>query len=397
MTSSIQFDLRLPRRIVFGWGERRQLGELAALLGTRAFLVSGSRTLQSLPQWNEMLDSLAAAGITVEPIVVCAAEPTIDDVDAAAGIVRQLVPRPGDFVLGIGGGAALDLAKAIAAMATTPTPQSVRNYLEGIGTGQTLQTDPLPILAVPTTSGTGSEATKNAVISCNDPPCKKSLRSEKLLPSIVLADPELTVSLPPAQTAYSGMDALTQLIESYFTRRAQPVTDAWCDMGLKLALGSILKVYHSPADRRAREEMAAAALLSGMALANSGLGLAHGVAAALGAVCQVPHGLACAVMLPITLEANREEVAEKAEELKIFWKLRQTTEGISPQMPAIDVLRLQVAGICKMLKIPSRLRDLGVQREQLPALVTGSHGNSLSGNPRPFTDDMLMALLEKHW
>lgn len=397
MTSAIQFDLRLPRRIVFGWGERRQLGELGKSLGQRAFLISGSRTLQSLPVWEEMMNTLSAAGVTVEPVATSSSEPTIEDVDLAAGIVRQLGPRPGDFVLAIGGGAAIDLAKAVAAMATTGSRDSVRNYLEGIGTGQTLQADPLPVLAVPTTSGTGSEATKNAVISCNDPPCKKSLRSEKLLPAIVLVDPELTVSLPPEQTASSGMDAITQLIESYFTRKAQPVTDAWCDMGLKLALGSLLRAYHSPQDRRAREEMAAAALLSGMALANSGLGLAHGVAAALGAICQVPHGLACAVMLPIALEANQPVIAEKAEELKIFWRLLKTTDGISPETPAIEVLQLQISTFCKMLKIPSRLRDLGVTREQIPLLVSGSRGNSMSGNPRELTDDELTALLEKHW
>ena len=323
-------------------------------------------------------------------------EPTIEDVDQAAEIVHQLQVRPGDFVIGIGGGAAMDLAKALAATATNPGG-SVRDFLEGIGTGRTLESDPLPVLAVPTTSGTGSEATKNAVIACDDPPCKKSLRSEKLLPAIALIDPELTITLPPRQTAYSGLDALTQLIESYFTRKAQPVTDAWCDMGLKMALGSLPKAYHFPADRPAREEMAAAALLSGMALANSGLGMAHGVAAALGSVCAVPHGLACAVMLPITLKTNRDIIESKAEELKIFWKLMKSKGAVDPHTSAVDVLQLQVAGICKMLEIPTRLRDLGVQRDQIPAVVAGSRGNSMNGNPRPLTDAELTAILEENW
>jgi len=394
MTASIHFDLLLPRRIVFGWGERRQLGSLAQSLGQRAFLVAGSRTLQATSIWKEMMDSLTAVGVVVEPMATITQEPTLEDVDQAASTMRRFQPGRGDFVLGIGGGAALDLAKAVAAMGVNDGP--VRDYLEGIGSGRTLQHDPLPILAVPTTSGTGSEATKNAVISCNDPPCKKSLRSEKLLPSIALVDPELTVSLPFQQTAYSGLDAVTQLMESYFTRRAQPVTDAWCDMGLKLALGSLLKACHFPSDRQAREEMAAASLLSGMALANSGLGMAHGVAAALGASCQVPHGLACAVMLPMTLKANQESIAAKAEQLKIFWKQRSGPAGGQLHAPAIEVLRQHVENLCRTLNIPTRLRDIGIRKEQIPELVAGSRGNSMNGNPREISDQELQTLLEEN-
>lgn len=397
MMSSIQFDLLLPRRMVFGWGERRQIGTLGKSLGQRAFIIAGSRTLQQSPLWSEMIEALRQAGIQPEVVATSMQEPTIESVDQTAVLLRQHRVRTGDFVAGIGGGAAIDLAKAVAAMATNDPAVSVRDYLEGIGTGRTLIHRPLPILAVPTTSGTGSEATKNGVISCDSPPCKKSLRSEDLLPAVALIDPELTVSLPPGQTAYSGMDAITQLIESFFTRRAQPVTDAWCDMGLKMGLGSIVKAVLTPEDRQAREEMAAAALLSGMALANSGLGMAHGVAAALGAICQVPHGLACAVMLPIALKTNRDVIARKAEELKIVWKWLNQQPGSHPQLAAVDVLLHQIQRLCEKLKIPSRLRDLGVQQSQIPALVTGSHGNSLNGNPRPLTDAELTAILEEHW
>jgi Alcohol dehydrogenase, class IV len=397
MASSIHFDLLLPRRIVFGWGKRREIGPHAKSLGNRAFLIDGSRTLRETPLWNEMIESLQSSGITLHHIATATQEPTIEDVDVASERIRIFGPGVGDLIIGIGGGAALDLAKAVAAMATNTAGGSVRSYLEGIGTGITLTENPLPILAVPTTSGTGSEATKNAVISCNDPPCKKSLRSDKLMPEIALVDPELTVSLPPEQTAWSGMDAITQLLEAYFTRKAQPATDAWCDMGLKMGLGSILNAYHTPRDQRAREEMSAAALLSGMALANSGLGMAHGVAAALGSICNVPHGLACAVMLPIALKVNRKEIAEKAEELKFFWKLTKDSRKIDPQTSAIDVLELQIATILKMLKIPTRLRDLGVKREQIPELVTGSRGNSMNGNPRTLSDEELTAILEEHW
>ncbi|WP_437224347.1 iron-containing alcohol dehydrogenase [Planctomicrobium sp. SH661] len=397
MNSSIHFDLLLPGRIVFGWNERRRIGALAKGLGSRAFLIDGSRTLRRTPMWGEMMDSLQAAGVQVESIATSNQEPTIEDVDEATAIVRQLHPRHGDFVIGIGGGAALDLAKAVAAMATNGAGHSIRDFLEEIGTGKTLEHDPLPVMAVPTTSGTGSEATKNAVVACTNPPCKKSLRSEKLVPAAVLLDPELTVPLPPEQTAYSGMDAITQLLESYFCRRAQPATDAWCDMGLKMGLGSLLKAYHSPTDRHAREEMAAAAMLSGMALANSGLGMAHGVAAALGAICNVPHGLACAVMLPITLKTNRQTITDKAEELKIVWRQLKQTEKMNPHIPAIDILIANVESLCRKLQIPSRLRDLGVERQQIPAIVSGSRGSSMSANPRDLTDEELTAILEENW
>lgn len=397
MPSSIHFDLLIPRRIVFGWGKRREIGALAASLGTRAFLVDGSRTLQGTALWNEIFESLQTAGLTVHHIATATQEPTIEDVDLAAEKIRSFAPGAGDLVIGIGGGAALDLAKAVAGMATNSAGGSVRAYLEGIGSGFTLTEDPLPILAMPTTSGTGSEATKNAVISCNDPPCKKSLRSDKLMPSIALVDPELTVSLSPEQTAWSGMDAITQLLEAYFTKKAQPATDAWCDMGLKMGLGSILNAYTSPRDERAREEMAAAALLSGMALANSGLGMAHGVAAALGSICNVPHGLACAVMLPIALKVNRNVIAEKAEDLKFFWKLTRDSKKIDAQMTAVDVLEMQIGAILKMLKIPTRLRDLGVKQEQIPELVEGSRGNSMNGNPRTLSHEELTAILEENW
>ncbi|WP_437185697.1 iron-containing alcohol dehydrogenase [Planctomicrobium sp. SH668] len=397
MSAPIRFDLILPGRIVFGWGQRNSIGTLAKSLGNRAFVIDGSRKLRESSEWTDVVVGLKSAGVSAEFISTATQEPTIEDVDTAAAIVRRLQPRQGDFVLGIGGGSAMDLAKAVAVMATYGDGESVRDFLEGIGTGRTLDRSPLPLMLVPTTSGTGSEATKNAVISCTEPPCKKSLRSDRLMASIVLVDPQLTVTMGPEQTAFSGMDAITQLIESYTSNRAQPVTDAWCDMGLKLALGSLVKAVYSPNDQRAREEMASAALLSGMALANSGLGMAHGVAAALGAICDVPHGLACAVMLPITLKTNREQIASKLEALTIIWKVLKKESNVAAVKPAVDLLIETVEQICMALKIPSRLRDLGVQKDQIPLLVAGSRGNSMNGNPRHLSDSELTEILEAHW
>jgi alcohol dehydrogenase class IV len=275
-------------------------------------------------------------------------------------------------------------------MATNRKSPTVRDYLEGVGKGLSIERDPLPVLAIPTTAGTGSEATKNAVISSDDPPYKKSLRSDRMVPRAVLVDPELTVSAPPAVTAASGMDALTQLIESYISGRAQPLPRAMARAALPLAARSLERAVRDPSCREAREEMAHAALLSGLALANSGLGMAHGVAAALGITCGVAHGLACAVMLPAALAANRE--ARRAEVAEIGRLL--TGERLPDEEEAARAAADAARALGRRIGIPERLRDLGVQREQIPELVRGSRGNSMSANPRPIEDAELAGILE---
>lgn len=393
MPALFDFDLLIPRRIVFGWGKRTELGKLAAGIGRRVFLVDGSRTLQKSHYWTEILSSLAAAKIEVVHVATASREPTIEDVDTAASLVRTHQPGEGDLILGIGGGAALDLAKAVAAMVTNGDGVSVREYLEGIGTGRTLTVAPLPVIAMPTTSGTGSEATKNAVISCDDPPCKKSLRSDRMVPDIVLIDPELTVPLSPQQTAYSGLDAITQLLESYVSRKSQPATEMVCLFGLDLALPAIRTAFKKPTDQDAREKMALASFYSGIALANSGLGMAHGVAAPLGSVCHVPHGLACAVMLPVALRTNLDEIREKFEDLDLAHLLSNKHTDLEDAEVVIELIE----NLCRDLKIPARLRDIGVTQEQIPALVAGSRGNSMSGNPVELTDAQLQSILEVNW
>ena len=315
--NNLNFDLLMPRQIVFGWGRRAELADRAKTVGRRAFLVSGSRTLQSNGCIDEIADALRTANVTVEHLATISREPEVADVDAAVEKLGPLHVRDGDFVIAVGGGSAIDLGKAVAAMAANRDGESVCDYLEGVGRGLQIVNPPLPVIAVPTTAGTGSEATKNAVISSYDPPFKKSLRSDWMVPRIVIVDPELTLSTPRDVTAHSGMDALTQLIESFISRRAKPIPQALCRQGIELALRYLVEAVENPESRPAREAMSYAALLSGIALANSGLGMAHGVAAALGVHCRVPHGLACAVMLPTAIEINRDvrskEIAEMDE------------------------------------------------------------------------------------
>ncbi|HKD36744.1 MAG TPA: iron-containing alcohol dehydrogenase, partial [Pirellulales bacterium] len=287
----------------------------------------------------------------------------------------------------------IDLAKATAAMATNGDGASVRDFLEGVGRGLSIDRPPLPLLAMPTTGGTGSEATKNAVISSRDPTFKKSLRSDRTIARVVLVDPELSMSVPPNVTAHTGMDAITQLIERFISRRAQPIPRALAVDGLRRALPAIVEVVRDGGSRRAREAMAHGALLSGIALANSGLGMAHGVAAALGVVCNVPHGLACAVMLPAALQANREVAVRDLAEL--HWltgddRSQQSTRNVTDAARAF-VERIEQ--ICRRIGIPRRLGEIGGRAEQIPELVQQSRGNSMNGNPRDVSDDELTKIL----
>jgi alcohol dehydrogenase class IV len=313
-------------------------------------------------------------------------------VDAAVTRARSLGIGAADLVIAVGGGSAIDLAKATAALATNTAGASVQDYLEGVGRGLKITQAPLPLIAVPTTAGTGSEATKNAVISSHDPPFKKSLRSDQMIPRAVIVDPELTVSLPPRVTAHTGMDAITQLIESYISRRARPLPQALALAGLPLALGAIEEAVEHGGSRPAREAMAQAALLSGMALANSGLGMAHGVAAALGVHTRTSHGLACAVMLPVALRVNRGQCEPALARLA-------KGAGLAPCGGSVgalaDALVARIEQICRRLGIPERLSQLGVTRAQIPQLVRDSRGNSMDGNPRELNDDELTQILEE--
>lgn len=389
----VDYTFLSPAQIVFGWGRRSELSRLVAGLGKRVFLISGSRTLERLGVIDSIEHSQKRAGLTVIRITAPAHEPEVADVDLLTHDLLSHHPASSNVVVAIGGGSTLDLAKAAAAMVTNRHGNSIVDFLEGVGRGLKIEQPPLPMIAVPTTSGTGTEATKNAVISSYDPPIKKSLRSDWMVPRCALIDPEITVSLPATTTAYTGMDAITQLIESYISKRSAPIPRALCEQGLELAMPAIRRAVRDGTDRPAREAMSHAALLSGLALANSGLGVAHGVAAALGAHCRVPHGLACAVMLPAALRVNRS-----VREADLARLARRVLAGSwSSDALAAESFIEEIETVCRDVRIPARLRDLGVMREQIPDLVTGSHGNSLSGNPRELSDSELHDLLEALW
>jgi alcohol dehydrogenase class IV len=386
----LPYDFLVPQQIVFGWGRRREVGRLGRGLGRRAFLVCGVPRETVGKVLDEIIAALAAEAIPAVSIATLLHEPEVADVDQVAADLRRQRAAEGDFLLAIGGGAAIDLAKAAAAMAVNRESPTVKDYLENVGRDLKLIEPPLPVLAMPSTAGTGAEVTKNAVISSHDPPFKKSLRDDRLVPRIALIDPELTVTAPPNVTAASGMDAITQLIESYVSRKAQPIPQALAIHGLHVAVPAIVEAVEHGHSQSAREAMSHAALLSGIALANSGLGMAHGVAAALGTHCRVPHGAACALMLPAAIRTNMEC---RLTEFARLGRHLFDREAKAPREAAEAFLHA-IEQLCDRVGVPRRLSQVGVGADLIPALVKSSRGSSMSGNPRELSDEELTAILE---
>ena len=389
----VNFELTFPRQVVFGSGRVAELGGLIAAFAQRAFVLTGSRALERTGQLGRILERLTEAGVVAVVIDCQTREPQVEDVNRCAERIAGHGPGAGDCLLAVGGGSAIDLAKGVAARLAHPEAGDSVEFLEGVGTGRRLTRETLPLVAVPTTAGTGAEATRNAVLSSLSPPFKKSLRSEKLLPRLVVVDPELTLWLPATVTATTGLDAITQLVESYVSCRATPITRSLVATGLPGAVPALSRAYREPGHLPSRETLARAALLSGMALANSGLGLAHGVAAALGIEAGVPHGLACAVLLPVAMRFNLPHRPED------FAQLGEWLSGRGHESPsaAAEAGVQAVESLLSELGIPRRLRELGVARERLPELARQSRGNSLSGNPVPVEPDVLLRVLEEVW
>src|SRR3954447_7675932 len=287
----MRFEFATAQRILFGEGVVRDVPAAARAFGSRAILVRGS----SAERAAGLRAALEAAGVTCSEFAV-AGEPTLDLIRSA--------PRAADLVIAIGGGSVLDAGKAIAALITNPGDPL--DYLEVIGRAQPLTQAAAPCIAIPTTAGTGSEVTRNSVMGSAEHRVKASMRSASMLPRLAVVDPELTLDLPRAITASTGLDALTQLIEPYLSVKANPMTDALCVDGIRRAARALPRVWDDPGDREARREMSYASLLGGMALANAGLGAVHGFAAPIGGMFPAPHGAVCAAVLPHAVEINVE-------------------------------------------------------------------------------------------
>jgi len=290
----MRFEFATAARILFGPGVRAEAAPIVADWGRRAFLLTG--TTPARCDWLRL--ALQDAGIEVE-VCATAGEPSVDTVRAAADAARRY---RADSVIGCGGGSALDSAKAVAGLLTNPGDPL--DYLEVVGRGRSLSHPAAPWLAIPTTAGTGAEATRNAVLGVPERGVKASLRSPHLYARAALVDPELTLNAPASVTAAAGMDALTQLLEAYVCLRANPATDALCAAGLPRVARALPTVQQNPSDLAARSDLALGALWSGMALSGAGLGAVHGLAAPIGGLWKAPHGAVCAVLLAPVMAAN---------------------------------------------------------------------------------------------
>ena len=382
----MNFEFATATRIIFGPGTIRQAGSLARECGTRALIVTGRDASRAEP----LLASLRAAGVGTEVFPV-SGEPDLATVQAGVAVARAF---GAELLIGCGGGSALDAGKAIAALLTNPG--ELLDYLEIIGRGQALSRPPAPFLAVPTTAGTGSEVTRNAVLASPLHRAKVSLRSPLMLPKVALVDPELAHQLPPALTASTGLDALTQLIEAYVCARANPLTDAFCLDGIPRAARSLLLACRPGSHPEARADMALASLLSGLALANAGLGAVHGLAGPLGGEFPAPHGAVCAILLPIVMAANLRALTERqpaGDALARYEVVARLLTGNPAASAAAGIawVRDLVAG----LSIPP-LREYGVTRELCAGIVAkAAQASSMKANPVVLTAGELMDLLEQ--
>lgn len=379
------FEFATATRIVFGAGAFKEAGVIARALGRRALVVTGRSSRHA----EQFIAAAREQGMPAFPFAV-QGEPDTNAVTQGIAAARR---QECDVVVGLGGGSAIDAAKAIAAMLTNEG--DLLDYLEVIGRGRTLVRPPTPFLAIPTTAGTGAEATRNAVLASHEHRVKVSLRSPLMLAKVAVVDPELSYDVPPALTASTGLDALTQVIEPYVCARANPMTDALCIEGMQRAARALPRAFRNGHDAAAREDMSVASLFSGMALANAGLGAVHGFAAPIGGMFPAPHGAVCAALLPHVMEKNIEALRAREPAAPALWRYDKVARLLTgnPQATGHDGVTW-VRLLTDDLKIP-RLGTYGITREHIPELVEkSSRASSMKANPIALTPEELGRILE---
>lgn len=368
----MSFDFATAGRIIFGERSARETAPAARAMGRRALLVTG----RSSERVQALRASLDSGGVSTIPFPTDG-EPTVDLVRRGTALARQ---QGADLVIAAGGGSAIDAGKAIAALLANAG--DVLDYLEVVGRGQPLKKPSVPLIALPTTAGTGAEVTRNAVLASPEHGVKASLRSAHMLPRLAIVDPELTYGLPPAVTASTGLDALTQLIEPYVSSRANSMTDMFCMEGMRRAAGALVRACENGSDREARRDMSFASLLGGLSLANAGLGAVHGFAAPVGGAFPAPHGTVCAALLPHVIEANLRALRTRAPQSPAVARYETVARILTddPHAAAEDGAGW-VRAVCARLKIPP-LGSYGITEKDIPDLVEkAAHASSMKGNP----------------
>lgn len=380
----MNFEFATSQRIVFGPGRLAELGKTVSNWGHRGLLLTGKTSARASPAIRQ----LEECGLEVHTVSI-PGEPSVAAIQNAVDQGRRMGCQ---MMIGCGGGSVIDAAKAVAALLTNPGEPL--DYMEVVGAGRPLTEAPLPCAAIPTTAGTGAEATRNAVLASPEHGVKVSLRHPLMLPRLALIDPELTYSLPPDVTATTGLDALTQLIEAFLSHKATPLTDGFCREGIPRAARSLRRVYQDGKDLQARQDMAIAALLSGMALANAGLGAVHGFAGPMGGMFPIPHGGICAALLPHSIQTNWLALRHRQPESRAMVRMGELARMLtgSAQATAEEGIHW-IRTLVRDLNIPS-LSQYGVDQESFDPLIDKAmQSSSMKGNPIELTRDELRSIL----
>jgi len=366
----VEFTFLTPPEILFGPDESRKTLDVARRFGSRVFVVTGGKSFETLPI-APLLKDLPRWSVSGEP-------------DVAA--VDEGVRRCGDadVVVAVGGGSVMDTAKAVAGVVTNGG--SVRDYLEQVG-DRKLVKPPLPFIAVPTTAGSGSEATKNAVIRVPDLKVKRSIRHDLLMPRVAIVDPKLSAAAPREVAASAALDAFTHLLEGYVSTGAQPMTDALALPGLALAAEGLRGIA---CGKDAFASMSQASLWGGMVLANAGLGAVHGLVAPLGGRCAIPHGIGCACLLADTVRVNLAALRSRAKDSPALGRYEKAAQAVGQK--SSDGLLTLLAGYRRTFDLPW-LSARGMNAEDLAPIVKASRGSSMRSNPIELSDAELEEIL----
>ncbi len=378
----MNFELNLCKNIIFKEDSIKDIGKLIKNYGKKLLFLYGSQSLKKNNKYYEIVNSLKENNINFIEYSGIKEEPSPEIVDS---VVEFAITNKIDFILAVGGGSVIDTAKACSALITNQ--KGVENYLEGVGKNYKIEKEPIPYIAVPTTAGSGAEVTKNAVITSYEKKYKKSFRDNRLLAELVIADPLLTLSLPKKETGFGGMDALCQLIESFTTKKKNAICSALSLYFIPIAINSLKILAKDLTNLEARKNMLQASIISGMCLANSGLGAVHGFASGIGGMFNIPHGLICAILLPHIIKLNSEKDRTIYSEITNYY-YNHTSNNITKFIDEIFELN-------RILNIPQDFKEFNIDKNLAEEIVFRSMGSSMSGNPVVFDNDTLKDFIQK--
>lgn len=381
----MEFSFLTAQKIVFKTGAVTEISKYVSGYGTH-FLIVVDPFFKESETMQKVKEQLESVGLKYTVYGEVAGEPTVEQVDEVYAIAKK---DGCDAVISIGGGSNIDVGKAVAAMITNGAPAI--DYMEYVGKGKKVTQEPVPFISIPTTAGTGSEVTKNAVLGSRVQTFKRSMRSDMMLANLTIVDPELTKGCPKKVTAFSGMDAMTHLIEAYTTWRATPISDGLALKGIELVGKYLRRAYDRGTDMEAREGMAAAALMGGMAFANSGLGAAHGIGMAVGIAYHVPHGEACAICLPHVMQLNLKAAEARLDKVGEALTGRHDFKPGEGAQAAVAYVR----EINAHMGIKPDFKHLGIPKEEIPSLAKASYGTSMSSNPVQLDMNEMIAFISQ--